>query len=93
MEAAIAEHATATLTTRELIQLHESLARYGVGVQQEVEKKDTQLRYVVRMPMRDATPTGRAEAARVLARAREAAAGPVAVVPAPIGAGDEATRE
>lgn len=103
VEAAIAENVTATLTTRELIQLHESLARYGVGVQQEVEKKDDAVRYVVHVPVRDgARPTGPrtvvgpqhrgpapdAHVVRSGCRPGAVAAAPVAVVRAPA-AGDD----
>jgi hypothetical protein len=61
------EHLTARLSTRELTQVHETLARYGVGTQQQSETVSTQTRYVIRLPQRQSGP----------------AAGPVAVIDRP----------
>jgi hypothetical protein len=59
------EHFRATLSPRELIQAHETLAKYGVGLQTQVESKATNTRYVIQLP----------------ARRKEHANGPIAVIP------------
>lgn len=46
------DHLTARLSTRELTQIADTLARYGVGTQQEKEETKTQVRYVIHLPAR-----------------------------------------
>jgi hypothetical protein len=52
------EHIQTTLTPREIGQFHETLARYGVGTQQEIESTEKQVRYVIRLPARPVSSTG-----------------------------------
>lgn len=91
VEAAIAEHVTATLTMRELIQTHESLARYGVGVQQEKDTTSTKVSYIVHYPSKGQRARSPADTGSTVRLGRPAglmAGEPVAVVPAPGAAED-----
>ena len=53
------DHITTKLTAREIGQFHETLARYGVGTQQEIESTENQVRYVIRLPARPSAETKR----------------------------------
>jgi len=46
------DHLTARLSNRELVQYQDALARYSVGTQQQVERTEKQVRYIVRLPVR-----------------------------------------
>lgn len=50
------DHLTARLSTRELTQIAETLARYGLGTQQEREESKSAVRYVIRLPARESRP-------------------------------------
>ena len=62
------DHITTKLTAREIGQFHETLARYGVGTQQEIESTERQVRYVIRLPAR---PHREPKAVAIVAAATE----------------------
>jgi hypothetical protein len=52
LQAVLPRHLRARLSNRELSQYHETLAKYGVGIQAEIDSKHTDVRYVIRLPAR-----------------------------------------
>jgi hypothetical protein len=56
LQTILPRHLTARLTNRELSQYHETLAKYGVGVQAEVDSRHSDVRYIIRLPSRAAPP-------------------------------------